>query len=65
MTTPIKFGADGWRGVIAEEYTFDNARRCAQGFASYVRSLGKQGEAVVVGHDKQFADVTEMTRLTR
>ena len=42
MTTVITFGTDGWRGVIANDYTFDNVRRCAQGFASYMRSLGKQ-----------------------
>ena len=55
MTIAIKFGTDGWRGVIAEDYTFDNVRRCAQGFASYLLSLGKQGAWVVVGHDKRFA----------
>jgi phosphomannomutase len=36
MAQKIKFGTDGWRGVIAEDYTFDNVRRCAQGFASYL-----------------------------
>ena len=36
MTHTIKFGTDGWRGVIAEDYTFDNVRRAAQGFASYL-----------------------------
>ena len=55
MSTVIKFGTDGWRGVIADDYTFENVRRCAQGFASYVLSLGQQGAWVVVGHDKRFA----------
>jgi phosphomannomutase len=50
----IKFGTDGWRGVIAEDYTFDNLRRCAQGFASYMLSQGKQGQWIVVGHDMRF-----------
>jgi phosphomannomutase len=54
MSQIIRFGTDGWRGVIAEDYTFDNVRRCAQGFASYLLSLGKKGEWVVVGHDKRF-----------
>jgi phosphomannomutase len=54
MSTVIKFGTDGWRGVIAEEYTFDNVRRCAQGFANYLDETGKQGQAVVVGYDKRF-----------
>ena len=55
MTTQIKFGTDGWRGRVAEDYTFDNVRRCAQGFASYLRDQGKGGAKVVVGHDKRFA----------
>ena len=54
MTAEIKFGTDGWRGVIAEDYTFDNVRRCTQGFASYLLEKGKKDEWVVVGHDKRF-----------
>ena len=54
MTFKIKFGTDGWRGVIAEDYTFDNLRRCAQGFASYMLAQGKKGQWIVVGHDKRF-----------
>jgi phosphomannomutase len=54
MAFKITFGTDGWRGVIAEEYTFDNVRRCAQGFANYLLEKGKQGQSVVVGHDKRF-----------
>ena len=50
----IKFGTDGWRGVIAEDYTFANVRRCAQGFASYLLAKGWAGQSVVVGHDKRF-----------
>jgi alpha-D-glucose phosphate-specific phosphoglucomutase len=55
MTFKITFGTDGWRGVIAEEYTFDNVRRCAQGFANYMLTQGNQGKWIVVGHDKRFA----------
>jgi alpha-D-glucose phosphate-specific phosphoglucomutase len=55
MAQTIKFGTDGWRGVIAEDYTFDNVRRCAQGFANYLLKQGKGGQWVVVGHDKRFA----------
>jgi alpha-D-glucose phosphate-specific phosphoglucomutase len=54
MAAEIKFGTDGWRGVIAEDYTFESVRRCAQGFASYLLEKGKKGEWVVVGHDKRF-----------
>ncbi len=55
MTYKIVFGTDGWRGFVAEEYTFDNVRRCAQGFASYLIEQGKQGQSVIVGHDKRFS----------
>src|SRR5512137_652029 len=54
MAFKITFGTDGWRGRIAEDYTFDNVRRCAQGFASYLLENGRQGQWVVVGHDKRF-----------
>ncbi len=50
----IKFGTDGWRGRIAEDYTFDSVRRCAQGFAAYLERHGLAGRGVVVGHDKRF-----------
>ncbi len=36
----IKFGTDGWRARIADEYTFANVRRCAQGFASFLKQKG-------------------------
>ncbi|HAE60013.1 MAG TPA: phosphomannomutase, partial [Anaerolineae bacterium] len=54
MTFKIKFGTDGWRGVIAEEYTFDNVRRCAQGYASYMLEQGNAGKWIVVGFDMRF-----------
>ena len=50
----IRFGTDGWRGRIAEDYTFANVRRCAQGFASYCLAKGWAGESVVIGYDKRF-----------
>ena len=55
MIPKIKFGTDGWRGVIAEDYTFDNVRRATQGFALYMLEQGLAGQWVVVGHDKRFA----------
>ncbi|GAB4452193.1 MAG: phosphoglucomutase/phosphomannomutase family protein [Anaerolineales bacterium] len=54
MAYKIKFGTDGWRGVIAEDYTFDNVRRAAQGFAAYLLEKGYAGRWVVVGYDKRF-----------
>ena len=55
MAYKIGFGTDGWRGEIAEDYTFDNVRRVAQGFARYLLEQGKKGQWVVVGYDKRFA----------
>lgn len=54
MSNKIVFGTDGWRAGIAEEYTFENVRRCAQGFASYMLKHNKAGQWIVVGHDKRF-----------
>ena len=50
----IKFGTDGWRGLIAEDFTFDNVRICAQGVASYHKRLGLGNSPVVVGYDTRF-----------
>ena len=50
----IVFGTDGWRGQIAEDYTFANVRRCAQGFAAYLQQKGLASKGVVVGYDKRF-----------
>jgi phosphomannomutase len=54
MTFKISFGTDGWRGRIAEDYTFANVRRCAQGFASFLAENGYHNETIVVGYDKRF-----------
>jgi phosphomannomutase len=53
--TDIHFGTDGWRARIAEDYTFENVRRAAQGFASYLADRGQKDAAVVVGYDKRFS----------
>ena len=54
MSEIIHFGTDGWRGRIADNYTFANLRRCAQGFASYLIEKGLKSEWVVVGYDRRF-----------
>jgi phosphomannomutase len=46
--SPIVFGTDGWRARIAEEFTFDNVRRCADGVARYVAGRGEQAKGVVI-----------------
>ncbi len=54
MAGKIKFGTDGWRAYIAEDYTFENCRRCAQGFANYHLKHDNLGRSIVVGYDKRF-----------
>ena len=53
--TAIKFGTDGWRGVIAEDFTFANARIVAQGIARYVVRCEDARKGVIVGYDHRFA----------
>lgn len=50
----IKFGTDGWRGLIARDYTFDNLTLVAHATARYVRTMQKKGASVVVGYDTRF-----------
>jgi phosphomannomutase len=53
--TSIVFGTDGWRARIADEFTFDNVRRCADGVAHYVTQQGANAKGVVVAFDRRFA----------
>lgn len=55
MVTPIKFGTDGWRAIIAEDFTFDNVRICAQSVANYLKDQGTADKGLVVGYDTRFA----------
>lgn len=52
--TEIKFGTDGWRAIIAKEFTFDNIKLVTQGIANYLKNnqLGKKG--IVIGFDNRF-----------
>lgn len=52
---PIVFGTDGWRARIAEDYTYDNVRRCAEGVAQFVLDNGTAQRGVVVGYDRRFS----------
>ncbi len=50
----IKFGTDGWRGVIADDYTFANVRRAAGATASYILKNEDPRKGVLVGYDTRF-----------
>jgi phosphomannomutase len=53
--TQIVFGTDGWRAKIADDFTFESVRRCADGVASYVIDRGEQAKGVVIAYDRRFA----------
>jgi alpha-D-glucose phosphate-specific phosphoglucomutase len=55
MAQEIKFGTDGWRGIIADDFTFDNVRRVAGAIASYVLKYEDARSGVFVGYDTRFA----------
>jgi hypothetical protein len=55
MATAIRFGTDGWRAVIGEDFTFDNVRACAQSVALFLKESGLAGRGLVVGYDTRFA----------
>src|SRR5208282_2789135 len=52
--TQIKFGTDGWRGLIADDFTFDNVRRVAGAIASYVLKHEDPARGVIIGYDTRF-----------
>ena len=54
MSTQIKFGTDGWRGIIADDFTFDNVRRVGNAMATYVHKNEDVSKGLVVGYDTRF-----------
>lgn len=50
----IRFGTDGWRAIVADEFTMDNVRIVAQAIASYTKEMGRQEQGIIVGHDTRF-----------
>ncbi|MCX7866179.1 MAG: phosphoglucomutase/phosphomannomutase family protein [Limisphaera sp.] len=62
MTTPIKFGTSGWRGIIAQDFTFDNVRLATQGIADYLNAerkregsaLSRRKPVVILAYDTRF-----------
>jgi len=55
MPQEIKFGTDGWRGIIADDFTFDNVRRVAGAIASYVLKYENAKRGVFIAYDTRFA----------
>ncbi|MEE8414357.1 MAG: phosphoglucomutase/phosphomannomutase family protein [Dehalococcoidales bacterium] len=51
----MKFGTDGWRAIIAKDFTFDNVRICAQAVSDYLKQSGLASKGLVIGYDTRFA----------
>jgi phosphomannomutase len=54
MGIEIKFGTDGWRGIIADDFTFDNVAKVAAATARFEKRQKKIRNGVVVGYDSRF-----------
>ncbi|ASS76119.1 hypothetical protein CIG75_14900 [Tumebacillus algifaecis] len=50
----ITFGTDGWRGVIAKEFTFANVAIVTQAVACYIKDRGLNGKPMIIGFDQRF-----------
>lgn len=50
----IKFGTDGWRGIISDNFTFANVRRVARAIAVYYNRLSGGKTSIAVGYDTRF-----------
>src|SRR5271167_4448365 len=53
-TTVVKFGTDGWRGVIADDFTYANVRVAAAAIASYVLAEEDASAGVCIAYDTRF-----------
>ena len=50
----IKFGTDGWRAIIAEDFTFANIKLVTQGIANYLKNNNLSKKGIVIGYDNRF-----------
>src|ERR1700759_2287941 len=53
-TTVVKFGTDGWRGIIADDFTYANLRVAAAAIANYVLAHENPAAGVCIGYDTRF-----------
>ncbi|MFO8143703.1 MAG: phosphoglucomutase/phosphomannomutase family protein [Dehalococcoidales bacterium] len=51
----MKFGTDGWRGIIGDDFTFANVKICGQAVSNYIKETGLSENGVVIGYDTRFA----------
>ncbi|MGD9580276.1 MAG: phosphoglucomutase/phosphomannomutase family protein [Vampirovibrionia bacterium] len=54
MSKSIKFGTEGWRAVIAEDFTFDNVELVTKGIIKYITEEKKDTKPIIIGYDTRF-----------
>jgi phosphomannomutase len=54
MARVVRFGTDGWRAIVAEDYTFAHVRDATQGTAEFAHETGQARNGLVVGYDTRF-----------
>lgn len=54
MVKPIKFGTDGWRAIIAQEFTFDNVEIVTKAIIGYIKGAYDPSKPVIIGYDTRF-----------
>ncbi|MGH2365173.1 MAG: phosphoglucomutase/phosphomannomutase family protein [Chloroflexota bacterium] len=54
MSRIVKFGTDGWRAIVAEDYTYAHVREATQGTAEFVKETGQAPNGIVIGYDTRF-----------
>ena len=54
MSSIIKFGTDGWRAIIGDQYTIENVRRVSEAVASWLKENAPENPSVIIGHDCRF-----------
>ncbi|MEI7473317.1 MAG: phosphoglucomutase/phosphomannomutase family protein [bacterium] len=54
MVKPIKFGTDGWRAIIADQFTFDNVELVTKAIAAYIKTAYDSSKPVIIGYDTRF-----------
>ena len=55
MTNRIKFGTDGWRGIVGDDFSYEEVRRCALGTAAHLKDLRGKTPTLIVGYDTRFS----------
>ncbi|MGA2961402.1 MAG: phosphoglucomutase/phosphomannomutase family protein [Candidatus Korobacteraceae bacterium] len=55
MASAIKFGTDGWRAIIADDFTFENVRRVSRAIANYIHHHEDPAKGVLLAYDTRFA----------